>query len=60
MKCAPARSSDGGAREVTNLKGVENFGLSPDNGKLLLRYSTSYMPAQLATISCCRRQGEPS
>ena len=47
--CA-STAKDGGAREVTNLKGVENFGLSPDNGKLLLRYSTSYLPAQLATI----------
>ena len=48
--CA-STARDGGAREVTSLKGVENFGLSPDNGKLLLRYSTSYMPAQLATVS---------
>lgn len=48
--CA-STAKDGGAREVTSLKGVENFGLSPDNGKLLLRYSTSYMPAQLATVS---------
>jgi dipeptidyl aminopeptidase/acylaminoacyl peptidase len=43
-------AKDGGEREVTSLKGVENFGLSPDNSKLLVRYSSSYVPPQLATV----------
>ena len=47
--CA-STAKDGGAREVTSLKGVESFALSPDAGKLLVRYSASYLPAQLATV----------
>ena len=47
--CA-STAKDGGAREVTNLKGVESFALSPDAGKLLVRYSASYLPAQLASV----------
>ena len=29
---------------------MESFALSPDAGKLLVRYSASYLPAQLATV----------
>jgi dipeptidyl aminopeptidase/acylaminoacyl peptidase len=43
---------DGATREVTALDGgVENFAISPDQHKLLVRYSSSYLPAQLATVS---------
>ena len=37
-------------REVTALEGVEHFALSPDQRKLLVHYSSSYMPVQLATV----------
>ncbi|HEU4846308.1 MAG TPA: prolyl oligopeptidase family serine peptidase [Burkholderiaceae bacterium] len=47
--CA-ASVKDGGLREVTALGGVENFSLSPDGRKVLLRYSASYLPPQLATV----------
>ena len=43
-------AKDGATREVTGLEGVERFVLSPDDRKLLVHYSTSYMPAQLATL----------
>jgi dipeptidyl aminopeptidase/acylaminoacyl peptidase len=48
--CAIDLSSDN-VKEVTALAGVEDFQLSPDQHRLLLRYSGSYMPAQLATVS---------
>ncbi len=39
-------------REATALDGgVEQFALSPDERKLLVHYSSSYMPAQLATVA---------
>ncbi len=42
---------DGGAvRELTNLDGVEDFALSPDESKLLVRHSSAYVPAQLAVL----------
>jgi dipeptidyl aminopeptidase/acylaminoacyl peptidase len=41
-------AAGGAVREVTALDGVEDFALSPDGGKLLVRYSGSYLPAQLA------------
>ena len=41
---------DGKLRELTALEGVEQFGLSPDQRSLLVHYSASYMPAQLATV----------
>lgn len=41
---------DGVVKELTRLGGVESFTLSPDGRKLLVRYSTSYMPAQIATV----------
>ncbi|MEO7497523.1 MAG: prolyl oligopeptidase family serine peptidase [Massilia sp.] len=47
--CA-ASAKDGAVRELTTLGGVERFDLSPDERTLLLRYSSSYLPAQLATV----------
>jgi dipeptidyl aminopeptidase/acylaminoacyl peptidase len=41
---------DGATREVTALGGVERFALSPDQGKLLVHYSSSYVPTQLASV----------
>jgi dipeptidyl aminopeptidase/acylaminoacyl peptidase len=38
-------------REITALEGVENFTLSPDEHQLLVRYSGSYLPAQLAVVA---------
>ncbi|MES2018308.1 MAG: prolyl oligopeptidase family serine peptidase [Pseudomonadota bacterium] len=43
-------SKDGKLRKVTALEGVEQFTLSPDQRKLLVHYSSSYMPVQLATL----------
>ncbi|MBB3121133.1 S9 family peptidase [Pseudoduganella violacea] len=46
---APAKGGE--VREVTHMGGgVERFALSPDQHKLLVHYSSSYMPAQLATV----------
>ncbi len=47
--CAVDRSG-GDVREVTSLDGVEDFSLSPDNTKLLVRHSASYMPPQLSVV----------
>ncbi|MEI2453323.1 S9 family peptidase [Lysobacter firmicutimachus] len=47
--CAVDRNG-GAVREVTALDGVENFALSPDGRKLLVRYSDSYLPPQLAVV----------
>jgi dipeptidyl aminopeptidase/acylaminoacyl peptidase len=47
--CA-ASVKDGSLRALTALGGVENFALSPDGRKVLLRYSASYLPPQLATV----------
>lgn len=41
---------NGAVREVTNLDGVERFTLSPDEKKLLVHWSSSYTPVQLATV----------
>ena len=41
---------DARLRKVTALEGVERFALSPDQRKLLVHYSSSYMPTQLATL----------
>uniref|UniRef100_UPI0011CBB066 S9 family peptidase n=1 Tax=Vulcaniibacterium gelatinicum TaxID=2598725 RepID=UPI0011CBB066 len=42
---------DGGpVREVTALDGVEDFVLSPDGTRLLVRHSDSYLPPQLAVL----------
>jgi dipeptidyl aminopeptidase/acylaminoacyl peptidase len=43
-------AKNGATREVTGLEGVERFVLSPDERKLLVHYSMSYTPAQLATV----------
>ncbi|MEO6171157.1 MAG: prolyl oligopeptidase family serine peptidase [Lysobacter sp.] len=47
--CAVGRKGD--VREVTALDGVENFALSPDGNQLLVRYSSSYLPPQLAVVA---------
>jgi dipeptidyl aminopeptidase/acylaminoacyl peptidase len=44
-------ANDGATHEVTALNGgVENFAISPDQHKLLVRYSAPYLPQQLATV----------
>jgi dipeptidyl aminopeptidase/acylaminoacyl peptidase len=44
-------AKDGATRELTSLDGgVENFAISPDQRKLLVRYSSAYLPAQLAVL----------
>jgi dipeptidyl aminopeptidase/acylaminoacyl peptidase len=49
--CA-ASVKDGATREVTALDGgVERFVVSPDQSKLLVHYSSAYMPEQLATVT---------
>lgn len=40
----------GPVREVTALDGVEDFVLSPDGSRLLVRHSDSYLPPQLAVL----------
>jgi len=47
--CAVNRN--GNVREITALDGVEDFSLSPDGKSLLVRYSSTYMPAQAAVVS---------
>ena len=46
---APAAGGD--VREITSLDGIESFVLSPDDSRLLLRYSASYLPPQLAVVA---------
>ena len=41
-------AKNGAIREVTSLDGVERFALSPDEKKLLVHWSSSYTPVQLA------------
>lgn len=41
----------GAVREVTALDGVEDFVVSPDETKLLVRHSQSYVPPQLAVVN---------
>ena len=41
-------AKNGTVREVTSLDGVERFTLSPDEKKLLVHWSSSYTPVQLA------------
>jgi dipeptidyl aminopeptidase/acylaminoacyl peptidase len=43
-------ANGGDVREVTSLDGVEDFRLSPDESKLLVRHSSAYVPAQLAVV----------
>ena len=40
----------GAVRELSALDGVESFALSPDGERLLLAYSRSYLPMQLAVV----------
>jgi dipeptidyl aminopeptidase/acylaminoacyl peptidase len=48
--CA-VNAKDAAVREVTQLDGgVEQFSLSPDQHKLLVHYSSAYLPAQLAAV----------
>ncbi|HBK46184.1 MAG TPA: S9 family peptidase [Xanthomonadaceae bacterium] len=42
--------ADDKVTEVTALDGVEDFSLSPDGAQLLVRYSGSYLPPQLAVV----------
>jgi dipeptidyl aminopeptidase/acylaminoacyl peptidase len=44
-------NKDGALKELTSLGGVESFTLSPDGRKLLVRYSTAYMPTQIGTVA---------
>ena len=44
----PARGGD--VREVTALHGVEDFSVSPDGSRLLVRHSSAYMPPQLSVV----------
>jgi dipeptidyl aminopeptidase/acylaminoacyl peptidase len=46
--CASTRG--GAVRELTALDGVEDFTVSPDGAKLLVRYSASYLPPQIAVV----------
>jgi dipeptidyl aminopeptidase/acylaminoacyl peptidase len=46
-----ANTRDGALKELTSQGGVESFTLSPDGRKLLVRYSTAYMPAQIGTVA---------
>lgn len=43
-------AAGGDVRELSALDGIESFVLSPDNSKVLLRYSASYLPPQLAVV----------
>jgi dipeptidyl aminopeptidase/acylaminoacyl peptidase len=48
----------GDVREVTALDGVEDFSLSPDGQRLLVRYSASYLPSQLAVVPVAGGQAQ--
>lgn len=41
---------------MTELKGVEDFSLSPDGEQLLLRWSSSYVPAQVSVLDMTRER----
>jgi dipeptidyl aminopeptidase/acylaminoacyl peptidase len=43
-------ATGGKVREVTALDGVEDFSLSPDGNKVLVRYGNAYLPPQLAVV----------
>ena len=45
-------AKDAPVREVTALEGgVEQYSVSPDERKLLVHYSSAYVPAQIATVA---------
>ncbi len=47
-----AVDTNGGAvSELTAMNGVDDFVLSPDGSKLLVRHSSSYVPPQLAVVN---------
>ncbi|MYN08189.1 S9 family peptidase [Pseudoduganella aquatica] len=49
--CA-VNAKDASVREVTALEGgVEQYAVSPDERKLLVHYSSAYVPAQIATVA---------
>jgi dipeptidyl aminopeptidase/acylaminoacyl peptidase len=54
--CSVTRNG-GGVRELTSLDGVEGFAPAPDGSKLLVQYSASYLPPQLAVLPSAG--GEP-
>ena len=41
---------------MTELKGVEDFSLSPNGEQLLLRWSSSYVPAQVSVLDMTRQR----
>ena len=45
-----APAGGGAVRELSALDGVEDFVLSPDGAKLLVHFSASYLPSQLAIV----------
>lgn len=53
----PARG--GQVREVTALDGVEDFSVSPQGSALLVRYSSSYTPPQLAVVNAKGGEAKP-
>ncbi|WP_372016799.1 S9 family peptidase [Pseudoxanthomonas sp. 10H] len=42
--------ASGAVKEITALDGIEDFSLSPDGRQVLVRYSGSYLPPQLAVV----------
>ena len=50
-------SAGGAVRELTALDGAEDFSLSPDGGKLLVRHSAAYLPPQISVLDA---QGGPA
>lgn len=43
-------------KPLTQLNGVENFALSPDANKVLIEYSGSYLPMQIASVDLASGQ----
>lgn len=42
---------DDHVKEITDLHGVEDFTVSPDQSKVLVRYSETFLPPQLAVVA---------
>ena len=49
----------GAVRELTALDGVEDFSESPDGKRLLVRYSGSYLPPQIAVVDAGGGDAKP-
>lgn len=49
----------GAVRELTALDGVEDFAESPDGKRLLVRYSGSYLPPQIAVVDAAGGDAKP-